>query len=267
MGAVEAPRIGTAAGYFLSGGALMSIGLFAALLTLPPAAAMAQGVVRIPPLAPPQLPGAAAKAAAPTAPFDFKSIPLGIGLAEFRALPHPDGEPRSRVICTGAKGPFGPILDVAIYGETDQALGVVKCIFYGHMMAGADIDRALGLRIGASGYASYEYGFMFVPPAHGAEPQLYKIELSTNANAMSAAVSALTEKYGAGRCDAGKVQAVSGALFDRRTCTWNNGVSSILARSPSDTLDHMELVFTHRALSAIVERAEAERQAAIKNKI
>ena len=200
--------------------------------------------------------------------FDFKGIPLGISLTEFRNQPHPD-QKNSRVICTGDKDSRGYAhYQVSIYDETEKSAGVVKCIFFGASYVSAAIEQSVGLNMGGGNYASYDYGFYFAPDPKTKIMRLYKIVLPTNVNAMGDVVSALTDKFGPTKSvRTGTVQNRMGANFPQKIYVWRRQGFSIQVEGPWSKIDNMAVVYLDENLARAVDTAAGAAKAAKPNRM
>lgn len=201
------------------------------------------------------------------APYDFKSIPLGITLEEFRKLPHPDGDARSKPMCTGDKVQFyyefGERFEVQKFG-VEKELGLVKCVFWGKGYR--DRPEVTGLNLGGGSYGSSKYGFEFMPDGAGT-PRLYEIYVEANLDAADDIVAALTAKYGKPKSIPGTMQTKAGARFDQITHIWANPKSSITMQTRATRIDDMVLLFVHTGLAAQKKALLQSKKDAIPNKI
>jgi hypothetical protein len=230
------------------------------LLSVAPAAGYAQGKATLTKPTP---------AAAPKL-YDFKGVPLGMTLEEFRTLPHPDGKP-SKVVCTGEKVEVmrnysrEPI-DVMIFDETEKALGVKKCIW---VTIGSQYGNgsAAMLSLASSGYGSGNYDFSFIQDPVDGVMRMYKFKGTSNVAAYPETVEALSGKWGAPKLVKDTVQNRIGNSFDKETAIWTNPLASILVESRFSKIDDMIIIMSDARLSKIVSDAEAAEKAAKPNAI
>lgn len=203
--------------------------------------------------------------------YDFKGVPLGITLAEFRALPHPDGGD-ARVLCTGEKVPITSTyssepVDVMLFDEVEKALGVTKCIW---VAQGGDRwleGQIKGLNLAGSMYAANQYSFSFMPDPVDRLPRLYRFQGVSNRNAADDVIEALTQKWGAPKLVKDKVQNKMGASFDQLTALWDNPAASILVQDRWTKIDNMVIIFSDKRLTDIYDAAEKAKKQGTPNRI
>ena len=216
-------------------------------------------------------PGAskAQPAATPGRLYDFKGVRLGIGMDEFRALPHPDGRP-AKVVCTGEKAGDDRFasepVDVMVFNAEEKALGVRKCIW---VTTGEQYlnGRTSGLAIAASGYAANSYSFSFIADPMDGVMRLYGFDGRTNVSAFGDALEALTAKFGTPRVDKGTIQNKMGNSFDQTTAVWANPLSSLTIQSRWSKIDDMGILMTDERLQKLVRDARAAKKANTPNPI
>ena len=205
--------------------------------------------------------------------FDFKGVPLGISIDEFRAWQHPDNRENTRVACTGEKvqksyGAFEPS-GVAVYDASELAAGVVKCIWIATRSDGAMyyVGDRVALSLAGSGYAAYDYSFSFVPDPIDGKLRLYKFLGTSNINAAPAVIEALTSKYGKPEISSGEVQNKIGNSFAQTRALWSNTNGSILVEDRYLKIDDMVIIVSDKRLSKVIEETDAARKASIPNGI
>jgi hypothetical protein len=214
-------------------------------------------------------------AARPAIPYDFKSISLGISVAEFKAKPYPETDRGSSIspVCTGDivaqqfSAPSDP-REVRVY-DLDKELGVVKCIFWGPTTIGGttrSYSEKQFLRLGGGIYGSYTYEFEFYPDDAGV-PRLYKIVLPSNVDALPDILPALTQKFGSPRVVPGQMQTRAGATFDKSSYYWDNGVSRILLETRFTAVDDLVIIYTLSELAAKKNAVTEAKQAAVPNRM
>jgi len=193
---------------------------------------------------------------------DFKGVPLEISIDEFRSLPHPDGNPYTKVACTGEKvrkpyGEFAPP-GVGIYDNTLIKIGVKRCVWL-YSQDDSSLYRSANdivpLKFANSGYVAYDYQFDFVPDEAGVL-RLYSIVAVSNTHAYADTVEALQIKYGAPKIEQSEVQNKMGGSFPQTTAVWDSTSSSITALQRWYKLDQMAIRVESKRLSAIVKQAE-----------
>lgn len=193
-------------------------------------------------------------------PYDFKGIPLEISLSDFRALSHPDGN-KAKIICTGEKDEPA---DIMLFDATDQSVGMVKCKWIGvgeTIMSDADGSVALS----DTGYAMYDYSFNFIRDPVDGVTKLYEFEGTTNVDAMTGTVKALSEKWGKPIIVRGSVQNQIGGTFNQTTATWKNSKSQIVVMDRWSKIDDMGVRVIDTRLNNVIEHAKSTAHAALKN--
>lgn len=206
--------------------------------------------------------------------FDFKGVPLGISLDEFRRLPHPDGKP-AKVVCTGEKTGVGALAqleptEVMVVEEDEHAAGVRKCVWISLDRSapyGFGFGDPAPLGLAGSGYATIRYSFSFVPDPADGVPRLYSFTGTTNTLAMDNIVEAITAKFGMPRVLQGSVQNGFGAKFSQTTDVWATQSGSLTVQSPAGEVGKMGIVMLDKRLADVVDRAGAARRATIPNGI
>lgn len=206
--------------------------------------------------------------------FDFKGVPLGISLEDFRRTPHPDGT-TATVVCTGEKVPVTKNYSseppsVAIYDGIEKSLGVVRCVWIDILGIGEyhfNKGQTASLSLANSGYASYHYSFSFIRDPRDGVMRLYEYSGSTNVAAFAATVKGLSDKWGAPSIKMGTVQNKIGNSFDQEIATWSSSSGSIVVESRWSKIDDMNLTMRDARLSKIIRDARAASDAAKPNAI
>lgn len=200
------------------------------------------------------------------APLNFKGIPLGITLEQFRATPHPDGR-RAKVQCTGDAHDNLAVdtLDVEVTDKVEQSVGAIHCVFWSlEPLYSGGPTGTLGLDIGDSG--TIRYVFKFVPDKAGVK-RLYKIEVIAPPDALNGIIDPLTARFGPPEVSSTPVQNLAGATFERKILVWHRDGAVLTVRSPADVVHQMSLIYVDEALSELVETARKQDQAARPNRI
>lgn len=207
--------------------------------------------------------------------FDFKGVPLGTSLQEFRARPHPDGKPNTTVACTGEKVKMigktaFTVSETDVYNSDEKAAGVIKCVWVQSVDDPATYSTkgsVVSLALASSGYGARYYSFSFVPDPSDGSLRLYEIMAESNRNAFSSVVDALTSKYGKPTISTDQVQNKMGASFTQTTVLWSNANQSLVAQDRFAKIDDMVIIVTDERLAKPVKDAEAARKAAQPNPI
>lgn len=180
--------------------------------------------------------------AASAEPFDFKGIPLGITIDQFKAMPHPDGK-NAAVRC-------GP----------EYEFRTITCEFKGEEFG------SNALKMGGGRYVSYVNGFEFAPDASGTL-RLYNTHAETNIAAVPDVLAALTQKFGVPKTTRGTVRNGVGNSFPSVTHVWSRPDSEIRLEAPFSKTTDMNLSFTYKPIAARLKAMEAAKQAGTPNKI
>lgn len=173
--------------------------------------------------------------------YDFKGIRLGITLEEFRSLKHPDDK-QSKIVCTGDENSSN-IYDLKVYEKTEQALGAIKCKWNGYSNNLAYDAMNGSLSAANTGYAFYNYTFLFIKNDKNNKLELYKFKGTTNNNAIIGIINALSLKWGTPTINNSIVQNGFGASFDKQTAIWNNGKSIINIEGRNPDIKSMTVEF------------------------
>jgi hypothetical protein len=200
--------------------------------------------------------------------YDFKGIPLGISIDEFRRIKYPDANDSQKIdiICPGDKvgGYVGnqDKVDLSITPtEDEKAVGVVECAFFwGYEVQTLNVT-------GAHGKLDWTR-FLFARAPVDETVRLYRITFEADAQLTSFIVEALTDKFGQpSDVQRGLVQNAFGAKFAHVQYMWSDGTSSITVESPSFTTEKMTAVYSFDRLMAHVRSAIEAKRRSIKNRI
>lgn len=174
-------------------------------------------------------------------PFDFKGIPLGISLAEFKNLPVPDGK-AGHPICTDED--WAPYRKAAVkpgtYLGPSYQKNVVRCMFWQPSTLGDPANDGMAfLRLGGEldkvgePFATRDYVFKFADDGKGTA-RLYGIIIRAKSEGAAGVISALKEKLGAPvLAQEGTVQNGYGAKFPSATYRWQNQDSVVELQAPT----------------------------------
>ncbi len=197
--------------------------------------------------------------------FDFKGIPIGTALDDFKKMQHPDtGNPdhktkSSTVVCTEDKAsvngsPYSVMLSL---DETERQLGVKKCAWIDDS---GSVDQLL---LTSSGYGTIAYSFSFMPDHKDHTLRFYKFNGGYSKNVYGIALEALTKKFGKPAID------TSPDIGSKDKVTWKNATQTIAMSVLFDQL--MDITVIDNDLMNIYEKADAARRAsknaAVKNPI
>ncbi len=213
-------------------------------------------------------------------PYDFKGVPLGISIDEFRKMPHPDAEDKdahyvakeSSVMCTGEKISLSADYsteptEVMIYDSAEKAAGVVRCVWVNQSQDRMARGKTAALSLADSGYAVYDYSFSFIPDPQDGVLKFYRFVGETNRNAFGAVVSALTNKFGKPVVSQDEVQNGIGNKFTRTITLWKNAVSEIFVTDRSNELNKMTIIVSDKRLVEVYEKAVSSAKPTSKNPI
>ena len=200
--------------------------------------------------------------------LDFKGVPLGTTLSDFRSWAHPDGNAGTRVACTGETVRKIGRTEItapgtAVYDDIERGLGVTKCIWV-HAVEDRKNFKSAGsvapLLFASSGFAAYDYSFAFIPDPVDGVPKFYKAVAISNRQAYGDVLEALTAKYGDPVATTGSVQNGMGADFPQTTAIWEGENQSILVEDRFTKIDNMVVIVTdHRLAKPIKDADEAKK--------
>ncbi len=187
--------------------------------------------------------------------IDFKGLPLGLSLEDFRILQHPDGTENTKVICSNDE-------DMNSYqafpfkgGEALSAAGVVRCVFGGGSTPDTTSMGIIPLSIGDSEFAARSYEFRFASPVEDDNRQLYEIVLQTDSGARRYLVDALLGRWGTtSNHDIGNVTTVTKTAVHREFYEWTDGHFSVSIDIPWSKADDIIITYRDSVTATIVER-------------
>ena len=187
--------------------------------------------------------------------LDFKGIPLGISLEDFRILQHPDGTENTMVICSNDE-------DMNSYqafpfkgGESYSAAGVVRCVFGGGRTPDTTSLGIIPLSIGDSEFTAKAYEFRFASAVEDGDRQLYEIVLRTGSPARRYLIDALRGRWGTTSShDIGNVATVKRTTVHREFYEWTDGQFTVSVDIPWSKADDMIIIYRDGVLAKIVAR-------------
>lgn len=187
--------------------------------------------------------------------IDFKGIPLGITLDDFRTLQHPDGTENTRVICSNDE-------DMNSYqafsfrgGEALSAAGVVRCVFGGGREPDTTALGVIPLSIGDSEFAASTYEFRFASDLEDGDLYLYEIKLRTESAARRYLIDALSSRFGSTSTHAiGNRTILQKTTVHREFYEWTDGQFSLSLDIPWSKADDMVVTYRDRTTETIVEK-------------
>jgi hypothetical protein len=192
--------------------------------------------------------------------FSFRGIPLGITLAEFRAIPFPDLKrwPGVQPICSGDEEASHLTVPLSVGGLLGKA-GVTICKYYkpGEPIAGIGLlSKWDEWAPDFAGIGNYDTVFFFCSTGDG-QQRLYSILIQPSAEHFETIRAAIIARYG----DPAKVQSETvqnglGAKFERVNLFWESAASTLTLQNPGDTLNSMVVSYSHLHLSDEVEKAK-----------
>lgn len=187
--------------------------------------------------------------------IDFKGIPLGMSLEDFRILQHPDGTQNTKVACSNDE-------DMNSYqaysfkgGEALSAAGVVRCVFGGERNPDTTSLGIIPLSIGDSEFTAKVYEFRFASTVKDSDRQLYEIVLQTSSAARRYLIDALLGRWGTTSShDIGNVTTAKKTTVHREFYEWTDGQFSVSVDIPWSKADDMIITYRDTVIAAIVER-------------
>lgn len=195
--------------------------------------------------------------------YDYKGIPLGISLSDFKHISYPDGKKDAKVVCTDDDSSSAKDFSVEKLSETERLIGVTKCAFYGKITEDDLTNSALPLSMGGRTFVSWNYEFVFSPKQLAGDQKLFKIVLVTNFGAIGGVNDALTKKFGApSKTGMSKIQNGMGAVFDRLSSYWVDKSERIDVQGPWTELNNMVVIYSDsvvaKSVSKLLKSTEAQ---------
>ncbi len=193
------------------------------------------------------------------APYAMRTIPLGITLAEYRAIPpfSDNGDRNPRSACSDQPMPIG-VTGLESVPARDREVGVITCQWFSEV---AGIPYKLVMRhFIALGEGKGPPSFAFIED--GSEQRLFRISFMANGEYYAGINAALLQKYGAPEVVDSVFLTEAGTRFPNVTSTWDNGVSSITLEQRCGRTDRYCLTYRHTRLGGIYDRLIAQRAAA-----
>ena len=131
--------------------------------------------------------------------IDFKGIPIGMSLEDFRILEHPDGIQNTKVTCSNDEDMNSYQAYFFKGGKALSAAGVVRCVFGGERNSDTTSLGIIPLSIGDSEFAAKTYEFRFASNVEDKNRHLYEIFLRTGSGAPRYLIDALLRRWGTPR--------------------------------------------------------------------
>ena len=177
-------------------------------------------------------------------PYALRGIRLGILLADFKILPHPDRDsaPEARPFCSDdpAAGAAIPV------SKVESKVGIVRCAYFHE---GSSPPAPAGLIVVG---AKADMTFVFVPDSTGAL-RLAWMRAATGSDHYASIRAALLKKYGQPKSKMqGFVHDAAGTKLVDETLYWSNGASDIRLDQRDEGADIlvMSIEYSHEALAA-----------------
>ena len=185
-------------------------------------------------------------------PYSMRGLQLGVSLDEFKAfnIPNDDGNVDLRSWCSNETRPSG----VYLYPKSaDTAVGVVTCQWFSKM-PGYQFTSDHWVDLGTGKGPPV---FKFINNGDGY--RLFEISFFANTQYYNGIYSALAQNYGAPKEKIEPFQTRSGAMFESKTSSWTNGISSIVFKFRCREVERYCLTYSHLPLTKIYfERLEAK---------
>lgn len=192
-------------------------------------------------------------------PYSMRGLQLGVSLEDFKAfnIPIDNGTVDAKAWCSNDTKPSG----VSLYpSSADTAVGVVTCEWFSKS-PGSQFARDHWIDLGTGKGPPV---FKFIDNGDGY--RLFEISFFANTEYYNGIYSALTQNYGAPKEKTEPFQTRAGAMFESKTSTWSNQVSSIILKFRCREVARYCLTYSHLPLTKVYfDRLEAtEKEAAAK---
>jgi hypothetical protein len=200
--------------------------------------------------------------------YSVRDVPLGISLADFRALPHPDGEarPGARVLCSSDSG--ASRFESLRVEATLLRAGATKCTYVmppAKPTEGDDRPVAAPIELFGQEVAPI---FLFHTANETMPPRLAQITFAMSNRTSAATIALFNRAYGyPSSLDVSTVDMSFGVRLPNVTYVWANDTGSIKVDTISFVLNQMSVVFVDNRLwgdlhERIVTLESADRQIA-----
>lgn len=204
---------------------------------------------------------ARAIAGSPSDPYDFKGIPLGISLQEFRQGGNPDGKQNSVLVCSREKknGRPNPIVSIDPVWES---AGIQRCAFIER-----DIGLISGLTLGKRS-GSFDHAFDFVRDPVDGNARLFNILITAHVEAYEDIKESLEQKLGPmSSISTGTVTNGFGATMPQVTCSWTKSDSSVAVQSPAAQANRLMVVYVHTRLFGAAQKEISSAKRSMPNRM
>ncbi len=177
-------------------------------------------------------------------PYALRGIRLGMLLADFKILPHPDRDsaPEARPLCSD-----DPAAGAAISAsKAESKVGIVRCAYFHE---GTNPPAPAGLIVVG---AKADVTFVFVPDSKGGL-RLAWMRAATASDHYASIRAALLKKYGQPKSKMqGFVHDAAGTTLVDETLRWSNGASDIQLdqRDEGADIQVMSIEYSDEALAA-----------------
>jgi hypothetical protein len=189
-------------------------------------------------------------------PLQFRGIPLGVSIDEFRARPFPDTTKANSVttLCSNDRPTNKNRAHLPLQDKDLRKLGFVRCKFYSVNQSGKIVSDISPQYAGAG---SFPTAFLFVPDESNVH-RLYAVILFPHSKHFARIQSALTEAFGdATEHDKDEIQTKAGVKYENHSLVWRNKYYSISIKRYSGDINTSSVsYFDHK----LVMRADELRK-------
>lgn len=179
------------------------------------------------------------QAQAQAVPDSVRGVPLGITLAEFRTLSHPEAGQWNGVTVRCHRNSYsaeGVMQTPLLLPDADGELGVQRCTWFGTPSGVPYIRSAHNLSISFGNGGLYP-GFDFIEV--DGEWRLFRVLLVGNLNQWADVYGPLESRFGPAQTSQSPVQNRAGASFPALTATWEIGGYTLQAQERCGRIDFM----------------------------
>ena len=189
---------------------------------------------------------------------DFRGFTLGATLSEFRAAPLPDQDWQDRRAARSVACSTESRASAVAQSEEDEEIGTVTCVW---MRGGPEAFRTEATPV-LGKYVAFSHSLHFIAKPGDAEPRLFRMTFSANADAYSDIVDSLKAKFGEPALVApSAVQNRMGATFNSDARLWENPMSSVVAIERAGRVDRMWLLYTLKDYETFYNERKAAQRA------
>ena len=182
-------------------------------------------------------------------PYSFRTYKLGMSIAEFRKLPHPDPENYKDytpfVVCSG--DPKQAEIDFKLTAsDREKKVGIIRCKYFTVDLPGQFFSEPVEAGIITANIGTYvTFQFLQTTDTY----RLFEIDIESTSDNFDHFASVYTERFGTPSRANRPVQNTLGATFEDSLLVWSNGESFIAIQQRWNQIDNMRIQYLHTQLN------------------